>query len=157
MGVSLIYVIVLTFAMNFSDGFFLSTKELPCEFDDSINITDGNVLPDGSILHHGIKYAKGQFETVNYRFVNNAKRVKVDAHVRGCPCNVKPCIRLCCPLGSFVNVSELKRGTIQQEIPCYPHVAAENYRSEVYDTKTHHHQHLHLAFCLRLSHFTFEI
>lgn len=136
MGVLLIYVIVLTFVMSWSDGFFLSTSELPCEFDDSVNITDGNVLPDGSILHNGIKYTKQQFDVVNYRFVNNVKRIKVDAHVRGCPCMVKPCIRLCCPLGSFVNGSGLKRGTILQEIPCYQHVAAKNYQSEVFDTNS---------------------
>lgn len=136
MGVFLICGIVLTF-VNWSDGFFLSTNELPCEFEDSINITDGRVLSDGSILHNGIKYTKQQFDTVNYRLVNNGKLVKVPSHLRGCPCKVKTCLRLCCPLGSFVNMSELKRGTILQEIPCYHHVAAKNYQSEIFDKNTY--------------------
>ena len=139
MGVFFIYGIILTF-VNWSDGFFLSTNELPCEFQDSINITNGKVLPDGSILYNGIQYNKQQFDTVNYRLINNVKRVKVDAHLRGCPCNIKPCIRLCCPLGSFVNMSMLKRGTILQEIPCYQHELAKNYKSEVYDQITHQSQ-----------------
>lgn len=137
MGVFLIYVIVLTFCVNWSDGFFLSTNELPCEFEDSINITDGQVLSGGSILHNGIEYTKQQYDTVNYRLVNNVKRIKVDAHLRGCPCNVQTCLRLCCPLGEFVNMSKLKRGTILQEIPCYHHESAKNYHSEVFDQNSH--------------------
>lgn len=139
MGVFLVFGIVLTF-VNWNNGFFLNTHELPCDFEDSINITDGIVLTDGSILHNGIKYTKQQSNTVNYRLVNNMKRIKVDAHVRGCPCNVKPCLRLCCPLGLFVNTGELKRGTILQEIPCYHHQAAKNYQSDVFDRNTHQSQ-----------------
>lgn len=140
MGVFVIYgVIILTF-VNWSSGFFLSTNELPCEFEDSVNITAGTRLPDGSIVHNGVKYTKQQFDTVNYRLVSNANRIKVDAHVRGCPCMVRPCLRLCCPLGSFVHMSELKRGTISQEIPCYSHEAAKNFQSEVLDPNSHQSQ-----------------
>lgn len=140
MGVFLIYgTIILTF-VNWSDGFFLSTNELPCEFEDSINITDGSIQPDGSILNDGTKYTKQQIYTVNYRMDNNNKRIKANAHLRGCPCMVKPCLRLCCPLGSFVNMSELKRGTELQTIPCYRHEAAKNFQSEVFDSISHQSQ-----------------
>lgn len=140
MGVFMIYgVIMLTF-VNWSDAFFLSTSELPCEYEDSINITAGTHLPNGSILHDGTTYKKQHFHTVNYRMENNNKRIKVDAYLRGCPCMVRPCLRLCCPLGSFVIMSELKRGTTLQEIPCYPHEAAKNFQSEVFDAESHQSQ-----------------
>lgn len=131
MGVFVIYgVIILTF-VNWSDGFFLS--ELPCEFEDSVNITGGTRLSDGLIWHNGIVYSKQNYEKVHYRLTSNGNRVKVDAHVRGCPCMVKTCLRLCCPLGSFVNINELKLGKIQQKIPCYSHDAAKNFQREVFD------------------------
>lgn len=140
MGVFVIYGIIISTFVNWSCGFFLSTNELPCDFEDSVNITDGMHLPDGSIRHNGIKYTKQHFDTVNYRLVSNANREKVDAHIRGCPCMVKRCLRLCCPLGSFVNMTELKRGSILQEILCYSHEAAKNFQSEVIDQNSHQSQ-----------------
>lgn len=133
MGVFVIYgIIVLTF-VNWSDGFFLSTNELPCAYEDSVEI-NGTHLPDGSILHDGTIYKKDQYYTVYYRMVNSQKRIRTDAYLRACPCMMnKPCLRLCCELGSFVNTSALKRGTIPQDIPCYQHEAAKNYQSEVFD------------------------
>lgn len=109
--------------------------ELPCEFADSINITGGTTLPNGSVLFDGIKYSKKNFDTF-YSTLNRTKLIAVNAHLRGCPCNIKPCLRLCCPLGSFVNSVELKRGTILQKIPCYRHEAAKNYQSEIFDQNT---------------------
>lgn len=85
---------------------------LPCKFEDSINITGGTILSDTSILFDGIKYSKENFGTF-YSTVNRTK-INVNASLRGCPCNIKPCLRLCCPLGSFVKTNQLKRGTILQ-------------------------------------------
>lgn len=114
---------------NIENGLF------PCEYGDSINITGGTTLPDGSVLFDGIQYSKENFGTFQ-SIVNQTKLFAVNTHLRGCPCNIKPCLRLCCPLGSFVNTSELKRGTILQEIPCYHHEAAKNYQSEIFDQHT---------------------
>lgn len=120
--------------MNWSFVWCKNTKIglLPCDFQDSVNITGGPIKADGSVLFNGINYSKEQFGTF-YSSVNRTKLVAVDAHLRGCPCNMKPCLRLCCPLGSFVNTAKLKRGTIFQKIPCYRHKLAKNYHSEIFD------------------------
>lgn len=132
MGVLLIFEIVLTL-LNWSDALYIHANELPCDLQDSINITDGTVQSDGAILFEGIKYVKEQFAAVNYHLINGSKHETIELHLRGCPCNVKPCIRLCCPLGSFVNTSSLQRGTILQQMPCYKHQSAKNYQSLVFD------------------------
>lgn len=114
----------------------VETGLLPCAFEDSINITGGTVLPDHSILFDGIKYPKESFGTFSSTINRTEINVNVNADLRGCPCNIKPCLKLCCPLGSFVNTDQLKRGTILQEIPCYHHDAAKNYQSEIFNQNT---------------------
>lgn len=137
MGVLLIIGILLTF-LNFSDAFYINNNNvLPCDFQDSINITNGHVQSDGAIVFDGTTYSKEQFATINYLQTYENKRINVEPHLRGCPCNVRPCIRLCCPLGSFVDLSRLKRGTILQQIPCYDNEAAKNYESEIINQNNH--------------------
>lgn len=116
-------------------GMFCLCNKLACDFQDSINITNGHLQPDGALVFDGIKYEKDQIATVNYRLINGSNRTQ--SYLRGCPCNIKPCIRLCCPLGSFFNMSQLKRGTILQQIPCYNHQAAKNFESQVIDQQNH--------------------
>lgn len=108
---------------------------LPCKFEDSINITGGTILPDNSVLFDGIKYSSENFGTF-HSTVNRTSQINVVAHLRGCPCNIRPCLRLCCPLGTFVNTKQLQRGTIRQKIPCYHHEAAKNFQSEIFDQTT---------------------
>lgn len=112
----------------------IETGLLPCAFEDSINITGGTISPGNSVLFDGIKYSKENFGTF-YTTINRTNIIG-NSHLRGCPCNIKPCLRLCCPLGSFVNTNQLKRGSILQEIPCYHHEGAKNYHSEVFDQTT---------------------
>lgn len=131
MGVLLVFGILLTF-LNSNDALYIN-NELPCHFQDSINITNGQLQADGARIHDGTIYSKEQYALVNYRITDGKARVPVKSHLRGCPCNVKPCISLCCPLGSFVSTRNLKKGTILQEIPCYNHAAAQNYEYDVVD------------------------
>lgn len=133
MGVLLIVGILLTF-VNWCNALYINNNNaLPCDFQDSVNITNGVLQTDGAIIFDGTKYPKEQYSNMDFILINGTTRATVDPHLRGCPCNVKPCIRLCCPLGSFVNMSSLKRGTILQQIPCYNHDAARHYESEILD------------------------
>lgn len=137
MGVLLIFGIVLTF-LNSNNALYIN-DELPCDFRDSINITNGQLQLDGARIHDGTIYPKEQYALVKYVIVDGRIRVPVKSHYRGCPCNVKPCISLCCPLGSFVRTSHLERGSILQKIPCYDHPAAQNYEYDVVDQNNQTH------------------
>lgn len=72
-----------------------SIGKLPCKFDDSIDITNGIFHPNKSITFNGLEYPVGQYAKINY--IEEWE----NPHYRGCPCNIQPCIRMCCPFGSF--------------------------------------------------------
>lgn len=38
----------------------------------------------------------------NFYTATNRKNLNTIAHLRGCPCNVKPCVSLCCPLDGWM-------------------------------------------------------
>lgn len=68
------------------------STELPCHFLDSINITNGTVQPNKSIIFDGTVFPEGQYYILNEESENET----VQLHLRGCICNFKPCIRFCC-------------------------------------------------------------
>ncbi|XP_058464529.1 G-protein coupled receptor Mth2-like isoform X3 [Malaya genurostris] len=70
---------------------------LPCDFLDSINITDGVLSRDGSITHDGIRYEAVNFAMVNYSYDASGKKIDAPDYIRGCVCQVKSCVWLCCP------------------------------------------------------------
>lgn len=128
MGV-LLTILIGLISLEWSDA-TAPAVELPCEFHDSINITNGDVKQSDTLIFDRIKFPKGQYAEVNYTLVNGSERLAARPHFRGCPCNVKACIRLCCPLGSFVDNTKLISG---QRIPCIDHPAARDYQREVFD------------------------
>lgn len=87
-----------------------SGHKLPCDYLDSINITDGKLQPDSSIIYNGMKFSKDQYFDVNYVLRNGTKdHVSVQTpYRRGCLCNRKPCVRLCCPAGVFYDNVKFK-------------------------------------------------
>lgn len=78
-------------------------NDLPCDFLDSINITDGVEQPNKSIIFKGIEFPNDHYGRIAY-VLNATERVPAESHLRGCPCIDKPCIRLCCPYKSFVKL-----------------------------------------------------
>lgn len=125
MGVWMIIVIGLL-SLNWSDALFLS-RELPCRFLDSIDITDGALQNDKSIVFNNITYTKDQYATINYIMENGTNRIAVDPYIRGCICNRKACIRLCCPHGTFVDT------TIKQGKKCRNDEAAKELEAQIID------------------------
>ncbi|XP_031622142.1 G-protein coupled receptor Mth2-like [Contarinia nasturtii] len=125
MGVWLFSVIGLLLLSD-SNAFLLS-RDLPCKYLDSINITDGIRQHDDSILYNGITFPKDQYTKVNYKLEKGEERVFVEPYIRGCVCNKKPCIRLCCPIGMFFDA------TIIGSQKCQPHSAAKGFTADLID------------------------
>lgn len=101
--------------------------DLPCDFFDSLNITDGARQTNESILFNGLEFPAGQYVNLNYTLKYDIEHVTVTPYIRGCICNRMSCIRLCCPFGSIqINSDE-----------CQPNEAARNVRvfSENYQNK----------------------
>lgn len=93
-----VVVVLKQFALNPAD-------KLPCTYFESINITDGVRQPNGDIIHKNIVYPKDQYAEVNTVLVDvydnntskgNSEFIKVPSYYRGCLCNRKKCMRICC-------------------------------------------------------------
>lgn len=127
MGVWQWLFITIGFAsLNWSNGFILS-RELPCHYLDSINITDGIKQKDGSILYNKNRFTKDQYTKVNYILENGVERIIVPPYLRGCLCNNKPCIRFCCPVGSFHDP------TATGKRKCSQNESAQQFESDILD------------------------
>ncbi|XP_055318309.1 G-protein coupled receptor Mth2-like isoform X2 [Sitodiplosis mosellana] len=125
MGVWL-FITIGFISVNWSNGFLLS-RELPCHYLDSVNITDGVKQNDGSIIYNDIRFANDQYTKINYILENGMERVTVEPYVRGCLCNQRPCIRLCCPIGSFYDA------TVTGKRKCSQNESAHQFESDVFD------------------------
>lgn len=75
--------------------------QLPCKYLDSINITDGVRQTDDSIVFNGMVFTKNQYARIDYVLENGMTHKIVQPYVRGCVCQKKSCVRLCCPYGEF--------------------------------------------------------
>lgn len=95
MGVLLILIIQLI-SLNWS-GAASIIKDLQCDFHDSVNISDGLPSKNDSIEFNGIIFPRDQYAEIDYILVNGTEFVSVNSHFRGCPCNIKRCLRYCCP------------------------------------------------------------
>lgn len=67
----------------------------PCLLINTINITGGHYLENGSFKFEDFVFEKGMFKNYNYVVEFGSKITKVKRHKRGCICALKPCIRLC--------------------------------------------------------------
>lgn len=94
------------------------SSKLPCHFHDSVNITAGEFLSNKSIIFDGVEFGEGQYAELDYILDGN-EQVPAHSHLRGCLCNRRPCIRLCCPIGSL---PQIKNGSQV----CSPHEDAKN-------------------------------
>lgn len=88
---------LLTIAVNTT----ISKKynKLPCAFLESVNITDGIIQPDKSVIFENVTYTK--YSYITYTLENNTIRHKTAKYVRGCKpaTEIKPFLRLHCPFG----------------------------------------------------------
>lgn len=108
---------------------FVSGRELPCDFFDSVDISAGIHHSNKSITFDGIEYLEKNYAEINYILKDENKPIKVKPYPRGCSCSIRPCIRLCCPYGSMLETVTFSNGT--QNVECSKNAAAMNLESEV--------------------------
>lgn len=83
----------------------IASVELPCKYSDSINITGGDHHDNGSIVFESTEFRQEHYATINY-IMENGENKTVETYDRGCICNLKKCIRLCCAIVSSVDDDE---------------------------------------------------
>lgn len=110
------------FCVNSNDALEPSNI-LPCDYADSINITSGILQSNRSYIFNGVTYPENHYAKINYT-LDKEKIIPQRPYIRGCLCNVKKCIRFCCPYGSYL---ELKNGGGN----CRGHKVAKNIDGEI--------------------------
>lgn len=103
---------------------FAIPKELSCRFIESVNITDGALQPNQSIIYDGVEFTTDDYAQVDYVLNYGEQHVSAEPHIRGCLCNRKKCIRLCCPYGQVMRV---QNGTKS----CVGHDKASSLHTEI--------------------------
>ncbi|XP_055537393.1 G-protein coupled receptor Mth2-like isoform X1 [Wyeomyia smithii] len=78
---------------------YITCDSLPCDFIDSVNITDGVRDGLGNIIHNNILYKPKYYRTIDYDYEHFSEKKFVANYIRGCPCAVRLCVRMCCPQG----------------------------------------------------------
>lgn len=120
-----LFLFFLLCLMFFNEASFVG-RNLPCNFIDSIDISSGSLQLNKSILFNGMEFSEDNYAEVNYILRNGTTPIIVKPYVRGCPCNKKSCIRLCCPFGSLVvNV------TFNGEFTCSENESVTNITGEI--------------------------
>lgn len=128
-GVLLFVTTELTFLYR-SDALY-ANKVLPCDFQDSINITGGTNETNGSIKFNNIIFSKDEYAKIDYFLVSETVRILTPSHLRGCPCKVRTCISLCCSLGKIWDRNSSRK--IGEVFPCRNDEAAKRLQTEILD------------------------
>lgn len=103
------------------------SSNLPCDLRDSINITMGTLHPNKSYTFNGIEFPLGEYAKLNYTLnIITSQVVTVPPYIRGCLCNVKSCVRFCCPYGTYLLLKD-------NGGECRKHEAAKNIEGEIVD------------------------
>lgn len=79
--------------------------EEKCDFEDTVNLTNYDRYENGSYLYRGILIPpeKQSFYDYELKFLGVKKSVPV--HLRGCACDEKPCVKLCCAEDEYLNTT----------------------------------------------------
>ncbi|XP_070142373.1 probable G-protein coupled receptor Mth-like 6 [Drosophila kikkawai] len=83
----------------FLEFFFLQTAkaDIPgCHFLETVNITSSQSLQNGSYMYQDIEIPEHLTGQYNYITTEKGIQQKVNSHLRGCVCHLKPCIWICC-------------------------------------------------------------
>ncbi|XP_036217337.2 G-protein coupled receptor Mth2-like [Bactrocera oleae] len=71
--------------------------EIPhCPFEDTVNITGSQILPNGSYNNEGLAVPPHLTGYYEYIELFGGKRDVVAKHLRGCVCQLKRCVKFCC-------------------------------------------------------------
>lgn len=99
------------------------TNILPCDYADSVNISAGILQPNKSYTFNGLEYPEGHYAKIDYTIFDR-KIIPQTPYIRGCVCNVKKCLRFCCPYGKYL---EIKNGIGR----CHFHESAKHIEGEI--------------------------
>uniref|UniRef100_A0A0A1WIB1 Probable G-protein coupled receptor Mth-like 9 n=1 Tax=Zeugodacus cucurbitae TaxID=28588 RepID=A0A0A1WIB1_ZEUCU len=101
--------------------FFMSVRPLaaatptyPCPYAQTVNISEGLRLKDGSYSYAGLLIPANMTAQYNFQVIDGILS-NAPPHTRGCACLQRPCITFCCPPGQVFD---------EYKHTCLPHASA---------------------------------
>lgn len=82
---------------------------------------------------NGMEFTSDQYAEIDYT-LKGTERITVNPYTRGCSCTNRPCVRLCCPYGTFA-VADADEP--EMDIKCRPDEAANNLKINITDEHNH--------------------
>ncbi|XP_065081426.1 G-protein coupled receptor Mth2-like isoform X2 [Ochlerotatus camptorhynchus] len=116
---------------------YISCDSLPCDFMDSLNITDGIRDALGNIIHNSILYKPKYYRTIDYDYENFSTKKYVQEYIRGCPCAVRLCVRMCCPRGTMLFNRKCEPFDVKMEVLLNTSLYNEQRKFELVDLAQH--------------------
>ncbi|XP_012157160.1 probable G-protein coupled receptor Mth-like 9 isoform X2 [Ceratitis capitata] len=93
-----------------------ATPTYPCPYAQTVNISDGLRLKDGSYSYAGLLIPANMTAQYNFKVVDGVL-TNAPPHIRGCACRQRPCITFCCPPEQVFD---------EQKRSCMPHASSLN-------------------------------
>ncbi|XP_030375414.1 probable G-protein coupled receptor Mth-like 9 [Scaptodrosophila lebanonensis] len=91
----------------------------PCNYADTVNITDGLRLKDGSYSYAGVVVPPELIAEYTFKVIDGVE-YRAPKHLRGCVCLLKPCISFCCPNDLIFNVQHFNCTTPPESVNSLP-------------------------------------
>ncbi|XP_017487927.1 PREDICTED: probable G-protein coupled receptor Mth-like 9 isoform X1 [Rhagoletis zephyria] len=103
------------------------TPTYPCAYAQTVNISEGLRLKDGSYSYEGLLIPANMTALYTFQVVDGILS-NAPPHMRGCVCRQRPCITFCCPPAKVFDeltqscVSQASALSVQQQRPQHAHI-----------------------------------
>eukprot|EP00099_Drosophila_melanogaster_P029400 NP_788462.2 methuselah-like 2 [Drosophila melanogaster] len=95
--------ILIYFLLNLQSS---SAEIADCSFYDTVDISEGQRLSNGSYLYEGLLIPAHLTAKYEFKLLANGDKEQVPSHVRGCVCKLRTCVRFCCPHDHIMDMGE---------------------------------------------------
>ncbi|XP_050336864.1 probable G-protein coupled receptor Mth-like 3 [Bactrocera neohumeralis] len=100
--------LALCFVIYLMDSLDASSIIPNCAFEDTVDLTDSERFSNGSYLYEGVLVPPHLVGSYDYIELHDGEHQKVPRHLRGCACQIKNCLKLCCKRGKTLQRNSAK-------------------------------------------------
>ncbi|XP_065361908.1 G-protein coupled receptor Mth2-like [Calliphora vicina] len=101
-------------------GYDDNNKHEKCPFENTVNLTDQQQYENGSYVYQGILIPPEKQQLYDYNLKFQRDRETVPQHLRGCICEDRPCMKLCCKVDEYYddtgNTSKCEKITQEMKV-----------------------------------------
>ncbi|XP_065360014.1 G-protein coupled receptor Mth2-like [Calliphora vicina] len=118
-----------------------SGQDEKCPFENTVNLTDQHKYENGSYVYEGILIPPEKQQLYDYHLKFLKARETVPEHLRGCVCEDRPCVKLCCKVDEYFedtgNKSKCEKITPDMQVSWKLPIERENGKSKIVNLFKH--------------------